>query len=166
MKTLIIFQDVVELSKQKVAMCLSVFAFCDLSSRMSFSIIAEKLRISAKCAYICGLLSVAILREIIGQLRSFESILIGIGIFGYIRAITTVNQVILVSELCSKYYPQRFAAAYGMNMIFKGVAAISIGQFLGYVRDITNDYTFCFYAQNSFLVFILILWTAEAIFRR
>lgn len=105
-------------------MCLSVFALCDLTSRMTFSVIAEKMNISAKTAYITGLIVVGILREIIGNLKSFEMILLTIGVFGYIRAITTVNQVILVSELCSKYYPEKFSAAYGMNMIFKGEPCI------------------------------------------
>jgi hypothetical protein len=154
----------VNLSKHEIALCLSIFALSDLSSRLSFSIIAEKLNISPKTAYICGLLIVGVLREVIGNLRSFEMILLTIAIFGYTRAITTVNQVVLVSELCSKYYPEKFPAAYGMNMIFKGIAAISIGQFLGHVRDTANNYSICFYAQNSFIAFILILWGVEAIF--
>lgn len=48
---------------------------------MSFSIIAEKMNISAKSAYVSGLLIIGVLRELIGQLRSFEMILLIIGIF-------------------------------------------------------------------------------------
>lgn len=90
-------------------------------------------------------------------------VVFSIAVFGYLRATSVVNQVLILSDYCSKHYPGKFSSVYGLNMIIKGIFVMIIGQTQGYLRDTLIGYEFCFHIHNIFLIFVLIIWLIEAI---
>lgn len=143
-------------------MCLSVYAAFDLASRLSFHFIAEKLRVSTKGVYIFGIIAAGIFRSLFAEARTFNTILFSIAIFGYLRATSVVNQVLILSDHCAERYPEKFSGAYGLNMIIKGIVVMIVGQTLGYLRDVSISYEMCFHIHNAFLGIVLLIWSIES----
>lgn len=143
-------------------MCLSVYAAFDLASRLSFHFITEKLKVTTKGVYIFGIIAAGIFRSIFAESRTFKTVLFSIAIFGYIRATSVVNQVLILSDHCTEHYPEKFSGAYGLNMIIKGIVVMILGQILGHLRDVAISYETCFHLHNAFLVIILLIWSIQS----
>lgn len=149
--------------KWQIALCLSTLAAFDLASRLSLHLITDRMKLSNKTVYIVGLISAGFLKAILAQAKSFEVILISIAIFGYLRATSVVNQIILLSDYCAKRYPEKFSSALGLNMVFKGVIVLAFGQIIGHMRDHSLSYSTCLHLHNAFHACVLLIWGLQAI---
>ena len=72
-----------------------------------------------------------------------------------------MNQILVISEHCTKYYPSRFAGALGLNLLFCGISVVTFGQLFGLFRDYFNNFAYSFYLEDVFVVFILSIWLIE-----
>jgi hypothetical protein len=80
---------------------------------------------------------------------------------------TVVNQNLTISEYCQlQGCEEKLAPALGLNMVTKAIFVITLGQFLGWTRDLTQSYSLCLHAQNACLVVVVVLWTSEDYCRR
>lgn len=144
-------------------MCLSCLAAFDLLSRLTFHFITDQLNFSNRKTYVAGLVLLCVIRSVLAEITDYRIILVIVSFFGYVRALVVVNQVLLISDLCTKYYPHKFAGALGMNMIFRGVIVLAIGQMMGLIRDHLNSYVLSLHSENLIVAFILIVWLIEYI---
>lgn len=65
---------------------------------------------------------------VLAEQKTFEWVIFGSILCGYIRAMSVVNQNLAVSEYC---HDSKLPAALGLNMVTKGLIVLSVGQFLG-----------------------------------
>lgn len=145
---------------------MSVLAAFDLLSRLTFHFLTDKLGLSHRAIFMVGTLTLGIIRSILAELSSFSSLIIICGVFGYFRAMAVINQVLTISEFCNKYHPDKIPGALGLNMIIKGFTVLSVGQLLGWFRDLTQSYTLSLHSQNILLSIVMIIWTVELIWYR
>lgn len=140
---------------------MSVLAGFDLISRLSFHVLTDKLKLSHRAIFMVGTLTLGIIRSILAELTDYTALIITCALFGFFRAMAVVNQVLTISEFCTKYYPEKIPGALGLNMIIKGITVISVGQLLGWFRDLTESYTLSLHSQNIVLSIVMIIWTVE-----
>lgn len=140
---------------------MSVLAAFDLISRLSFHLFTDKLNLSHRSIFMIGTLILGIIRSILAELTGFTALVIACAFFGYFRALAVVNQVLCISEFCTKWCPEKLAGALGLNMIIKGLAVISIGQVLGWIRDLTGSYNLSLHSQNVLLSIVMVVWVIE-----
>ena len=81
---------------------------------------------------------------------------------GMTKSATVLNNNLTISGHCR---PEKLAGGLGLNMIAKGIIVITIGQFLGWIRDYTDSYVVCLHAQNTLLLFVILVWTPEICYR-
>lgn len=67
---------------------------------------------------------------VLAEQKTFEWVIVGSILCGYIRAMSVVNQNLAVSEYCHEH-ESKLPAALGLNMVTKGLVVLSVGQFLG-----------------------------------
>ncbi|KAG5677071.1 hypothetical protein PVAND_006855 [Polypedilum vanderplanki] len=153
--------DTAHLNKDQTAMCLSILATFGIISRLTFHFITSKLKFSSQKLYVIGIILLMIIRSLLAQLTNYRAILFTCAVFGYFRALVIVNQVLIISDLCTQNYPEKFGGALGLNMIFKSLSIITFGQLLGFARDHLDSYSLGLHFENLLLVFILIIWMSE-----
>ncbi|KAL7049968.1 hypothetical protein ACKWTF_003922 [Chironomus riparius] len=158
-------QETAKLDTTQTAMCLSVLATFDLTSRVTFHFITDRTSLSSRQILVIGIVCLGILKTILTFLTTYMSILITCSIYGYFRAIVLVNQILAISEHCTKYHPKRFAGALGLNMLFCGISVVTFGQLFGTFRDYFNDFSYSFYLEDIFVTFILSIWLIEYFYR-
>lgn len=139
-----------------------MYAAFDLASRLTFHFITDKFNLTNKSVYVCGIIAAGVFRGFLAESKSFHMILIYIAFFGYLRATSVVNQVIILSDHCTKHYPDKFSGAFGLNMIFKGIVVMIVGQSLGHLRETLINYEICFHIHNAFLAIVLLIWGIES----
>lgn len=140
---------------------MSVLAAFDLISRLTFHFFTDRLRLSHRTIFMVGTLSVGVVRSILAELTDYTSLIVACAFFGYCRALTVVNQVLTVNEFCMKNCPEKLPGALGLNMLIKGFSVITIGQLLGYVRDLTQSYVLSLHSQNILISIAMIVWTID-----
>lgn len=156
-------QDTVALSRADTALCMSVLAACDVLSRLTLPTFTSRWHISCRSIFLIGTVLLTVARSLMAHTSERTQLIAMSAVLGYVRAATVVNQNLVVSEYATR---ERLAAALGLNMVAKGVAVISIGQLLGLVRDVTQSYPICMYAQNVCLVVTAVWWAVEIVRRR
>lgn len=140
---------------------MSVLAGFDLLSRLSFHLFTDKLHLSHRSIFMIGTLTLGIVRSILAEMTGFTSLLITCAFFGYFRALAVVNHVLCISEFCTSWCPEKLPGALGLNMIIKGFAVITIGQVLGWIRDLTGSYNLSLHSQNVLLSIVMVVWVIE-----
>ena len=158
------FQETTKLDSSQTAMCLSVLAAFDLISRLSFHFITDLTSLSSRQILVIGIFILGIIKTILTFLTAYHSILITCSIYGYFRAIVLVNQILAISEHCTKYYPKRFAGALGLNMVFSGISVVTFGQLFGIFRDHVSDFSYSFYFEDIFIILVLSIWLIEYLY--
>lgn len=155
------FQETANLDSNQTAMCLSVLAAFDLFSRLTFHFITDLLDISTKATFVLGIILLGIIKTIMTFLSSYIYILIACSFYGYVRASVIINQILILSEHCAKFYPQRFPGALGLNMLFNGITVMIFGPMFGNFRNYFTDFSYSFYFQDIFMIFVLAFWLLE-----
>lgn len=107
---------------------MSILAGADLVSRLTLPTITDKLKISCRNIFLVGSILLTCTRATMAETLNRSNLLIISALYGYVRAATVVNQNLTVSEYTNE---TRLAGALGLNMVFKGVFVITIGQVLG-----------------------------------
>lgn len=160
---LFIFQETANLSRGDAALCMSVLATADLVSRLTLPTLTERLKLSCRSVFLIGAVLLTISRTVLAETLDRQKLIVISAIYGYVRAATVVNQNLTISEYASQ---DKLSSALSLNMIAKGMFVMSIGQFLGWIRDYTGSYTICLHAQNILLVIVIALWLPEILYRR
>ncbi|KAJ4434861.1 hypothetical protein ANN_23432 [Periplaneta americana] len=137
-------QDTAGLTRSQTALCMSVLASADISSRLLLPQITDRLKARSRTTFLVGAVSLGVIRS--GYIRTTEInnqssivsvtaearglyVLIAISaINGFIRGSTVVNQNLALSEYCSK---EKVPAALGINMVAKGIGILTFGPMLG-----------------------------------
>lgn len=130
-------------------------------SRLSFHVFTDKLNLSHRSLFMIGTLSLGIVRSILAELTDYRAIMVTCSVFGYLRAIVVVNQLLTLSEFCTNWCPEKLPGALGLNMIIKMISVITIGQIFGLIRDLTNSYVISLHSQNILLSIAMIIWITE-----
>lgn len=81
---------------------------------------------------------------------------------GMTKSATVLNNNLTIS---GHVKPEKLPGGLGLNMISKGVLVITVGQLLGWIRDVTNSYVLCLHAQNGLLLLVIVVWTPEIFYR-
>ncbi|XP_070491871.1 monocarboxylate transporter 12-like [Chironomus tepperi] len=153
-----------KMTETQTTTCLSVLATFDLISRLTFHFITDYTSLSSRQILVIGVFCLGILKTTITFLTTYESILFTLSIYGYFRAIVFVNQILVLSEHCTKYYPRRFAGALGLNMAFTGISTLFFGQLFGIFRNYISDFSYSFYLEDTFVISIMSIWFIEYLY--
>lgn len=107
---------------------MTILAAADLASRLTLPTITDRLKLSCRIVFLIGAILVTIMRVILAETLSRSKLLIISAIYGYVRAVTVVNQNLTISEYATQ---DKLSSALGLNMIAKGISVMFIGQLLG-----------------------------------
>lgn len=151
------------LSRLDTALAMTVLASGDVLSRLTVPILTDRLKVSARVTLLYGLIFLIIVRSILAESDSRNQVLAFSFAFGYVRATTVVNQNLCLAEYCEDH--RLLSSALGLTMILKAIAVITVGQLLGYMRDLTNSYTTSLHMQNVALVVVVICWSSELVYK-
>ncbi|EDW09251.1 monocarboxylate transporter 13 [Drosophila mojavensis] len=147
---------------QAVATCMSVVAGADIVFRLLLPCITDRLRIPYRVVFLMGIVGLLIARLLLAQTTSLPVIIAMSVQVGMTKSATVINNNLTISAYCRS---EKLAGGLGLSMISKGIIVIIVGQLLGWVRDYSNSYVVCLYAQSLVLLLVVVVWTPEIYYR-
>ncbi|KAL5286238.1 hypothetical protein ACFFRR_007719 [Megaselia abdita] len=151
-------QNSVHLNKSDTALCMSMVASADLISRLLLPFATEKLQVPSRVVFLFGTIGLLISRAALAETTDITSLLVLSALTGITKSATVLNNNLAISEYVR---PEKLAGGLGLNMITKAILVISVGSFLGWIRDFTESYILCLHVQNIFLGLVIVVWTPE-----
>lgn len=133
-------------------------ASADLISRILLPIATEKLHVPSRVVFLFGTIGLLISRAALAETTDFTSLLVLSALSGITKSATVLNNNLAISEYIR---PEKLAGGLGLNMITKAILVITVGSFLGWIRDFSGSYILCLHVQNIFLGLVIVVWTAE-----
>lgn len=130
-------------------------------ARITFPFITERMKLSNKSQFLIGAVFMCLFRGIMAENSNYQVILINCVAYGYFKALVMVNQGLVVSQYCALKAPGSLPGALGLLMLTRGLCIITIGQFLGWIRDFSGSYSLCLHVQNIFILLVVFLWISE-----
>ena len=137
---------------------MSVAASADLASRILLPFATEKLQVPSRVVFLFGTIGLLISRAALAETTDLTSLLVLSALTGITKSATVLNNNIAISE---QVRPEKLAGGLGLNMIIKAILVITVGSFLGGIRDYTESYILCLHVQNIFLGLVILVWTPE-----
>lgn len=126
---------------------MTILAVADLTSRLTLPTITDRLKLSCRIVFLIGAILITILRAILAETLARPKLIIMSAVYGYIRAVTVVNQNLTIAEYANH---DKLSSALGLNMIAKGISVMLIGQFLGELNFIILSFSIFFLIQTQF----------------
>ncbi|RZF33921.1 hypothetical protein LSTR_LSTR012263 [Laodelphax striatellus] len=147
-------------SKRETAMALSIMAMADITARVAVPPILDRSSFSRRKTLMLVCLFVAISRSVLAEQTQWIPLIICLVIHGFFRGVALINFPLVISE----YVPvDKFAAAYGLSMVSKGVFIVLFGPVPGYIRDLTGSYPICIHVQSFMILLCIIAWSIESV---
>ncbi|KAK7788345.1 hypothetical protein R5R35_014750 [Gryllus longicercus] len=146
------------LARADVALCMSLMAGLDITSRLVLPLFTDRARVPARITFLVGALVLAATRSLVALQEELPALLATSALCGFVRGATTVNHNLAVSESCS---PEKLPGALGLNMVIKGISILILGLFIGWLRDVTGSYTLCMHVLSLIVTLPMLVWLAE-----
>lgn len=137
---------------------MSVVASADLISRILLPFATEKLQVPSRAVFLFGTIGLLVSRAALAETSDLQSILVLSVLTGIAKSATVLNNNLAISE---HVRPEKLAGGLGLSMITKAILVMTVGIFLGWIRDYTGSYVLCLHTQNVFLGLVIFVWTLE-----
>lgn len=151
------------LTRGQTATCMSVLAGADILSRLTIPIFSKWIGIGARTTFFFGIFGLALARSYMALQSDYMTLIVASAITGYIRATTVVNINLTIAEYVSQ---EQVPCALGLNMVNKGLTVITVGHFLGWVRDYTDSFELGIHVSSLVLLLVYVMWLPEMICKR
>ncbi|ALC41308.1 CG8389, partial [Drosophila busckii] len=145
-----------------IASCMSVVAGADIVFRLLLPCLTDRLRIPYRVVFLLGTVGMLAARVQLAETTSLPVIIAMSVLTGLAKSATVINNNLTISAHCRA---EKLAGGLGLSMITKGVVVITVGQLLGWIRDFSNSYVSCLYAQTALLLLVALVWTPEIYYR-
>lgn len=151
------------LTKADAALCMSVTAAADIVARLTVPWLTDRVKaVGSRNTLLVSMTLLAAIRSLIVEQTGLREI-VWISLFcGFIRGAAVLNLNLSIAEYCCM---DKLPAALGINMVLKFFAILSIGPFLGWLRDATGSYPICVHTQSLLLILVAITWFLEILIR-
>lgn len=141
----------------QVNVAINVILFSDIITRMSVSYIVSSF--SSQKVFLFGILGIGIFRLLILHLNlNYEMIIFLCVCLGFFRALTVINQIIIISDLCKKFCPRKLPGCLGLSYCIKS-AFLAIFNYLFQYLDYSGIDLKCHLYLHVFLqLTVVVLW--------
>ncbi|XP_066994365.2 monocarboxylate transporter 9 [Anabrus simplex] len=159
-----ILAELAKMPRASVATIMSVQAVADISARLLVPLGADTWHWSARTLYILSLLGSILGRSVLAHFHSSLSLLLALAVLlGIAKGIKAVFQALIIPN----YVPlEKLPAASGLLMVINGILSISLGPFIGFVRDASSSHIVALYTTSAMSLFCVLLWGVEALVSR
>lgn len=128
----------------------------DIISRISFAFITDSFKLSSKTIFLIGLVGTTIIRLVmLDPYLNFEFILFICIILGTFRALTVVNQILIIVDFSKGRCPRRVPGMIGLCYVMKSIL-VAVSE---YLYEPLEDYNTHIYIHLGIQIIVLILWT-------
>ncbi|XP_050581959.1 uncharacterized protein LOC126918291 isoform X1 [Bombus affinis] len=146
------------LSKIEIATVMSILASFDVIARLSIPTIAKLVGWQNRTFFLVGVCATAAGRIVLAHVQNF-GVIVAVAIL--IGAGDAFKTVFMALVLPSHIPLSKLPAAIGIQLLSCGIVSLTLGPIVGWIRDVTSNYTIMLHFLNIFTYLTVISWWLE-----
>lgn len=143
--------------------CVFTITVSDILSRLAYPLIASVLRFPSRFVFLIGVFGLGVVRLIFlyMQMDNYILSLMVCMALGFFRALTVVNQVLVLCDFCEQNCPSKLPGTLGLSVVIKAIMLVIFGWTFHGICEISANLTLTFYSQIFLFLIVIIIWLVE-----
>lgn len=92
------------------------------------------------------------------NLEDYHVLLVICAALGFFRALTVVNQVLILLDFCEEFCPTKLPGLLGLSVVIKTMMLVIFGWLFSFLQRVSPDLTFSLYSHILLLTLIIFIW--------
>lgn len=143
--------------------CLFAISITDVIFRVAYPMIHEKVKLTSRHMFLSGIFGLAAIRLILinMDMDNYELVVMLCSMLGAFRAVTVINQVIVLVDFTEDYCPAKLPGVLGLSVVIKAGLLYFFSWMYEAMRKIEPSLMMNFYTQIVLYVIVIVLWAME-----
>ncbi|CAG9799751.1 unnamed protein product [Chironomus riparius] len=143
------------LESSQAQICTYVIRIADIMARMSFAFITDAFKLSSKTVLLIGLIGTTAVRLVLlDPYLNFEFILFVCITLGTFRAMTVINQILIIVDFAKGRCPRRVPGMLGLCYVMKSILVV-VSECL---YEHLEDYNTHIFIHLGIQIIVIVLW--------
>lgn len=96
------------------------------------------------------------------ELNDYKLLLMVCAALGFFRALTVVNQVLILCDFCEDNCPRKLPGTLGLSVVIKAFMLILFGWGFNGMREFTLSLSMNLYSQVFLFTMVIIIWLLDS----
>lgn len=131
--------------------------------RVSYPMIHDRLRLTSRTIFLIGITGLGVIRMFIlhSDNENYLHMILLCAALGVFRAITVINQVLVLVDFCEENCPSKLPGVLGLSVVIKAALLYFFSWMFNEMRKVHPPLVMNFYAHTVLYVIVIILWILE-----
>lgn len=143
--------------------CILAISVSDNLSRLTYPLISKTLKLSSRQTFMIGVVGLGAVRFVLltMELTNYRLLLIVCAILGFFRALTVVNQILILVDFCETTCPNKLPGTLGLSVVIKSLMLIIFGWMFNGMQVFTLNLSLNFYSQIFLFSILILTWLLD-----
>lgn len=143
--------------------CVFTITVSDILSRLAYPLIANVLRFPSRFVFLIGVFGLGVVRVIFlfVEMDNYVLTLMVCMALGFFRALTVVNQVLVLCDFCEQNCPSKLPGTLGLSVVIKAIMLVIFGWTFHGMCVISTNLTMTLYSQMFLFLIVIFIWLVE-----
>lgn len=157
------FQKQLNFDAFQINNCMFTVRVSDIFSRLLYPLISRSIRLRSRYIFMIGVLGLGAVRLMLlnMELDNFKLLLMVCAVLGFFRALTVVNQVLILVDFCEENCPTKLPGTLGLSVVIKAMMLVIFGWAFNGMWLFTLNLTLNLYSQIFLFIILILVWLLE-----
>lgn len=136
-----------------------IISAADIASRAVFPFITTTLNASPIKVFLIGVFGMAIIKLLLLHfIFPYPMIIYLCTFFGIFRALTVVNQILIIADFCKNFCPRKLCGMLGISFVIKSIILILLGYLFNALTTLSLNISIRIYSHLILQSIVIIIW--------
>lgn len=139
--------------------CINIISISDILTRAIFPFIVSSTEASSIQVFLVGVVGISIAKIILLYFNFHYSMLMFLcALLGIFKALTVVNQVLIIHDFCKNFCPRRLPGFLGLSYVIKSIFLFIFGLVFNSLAATAVDVSIHIYSHLILQFIVIIIW--------
>lgn len=143
--------------------CMLTITVSDIFTRLAYPLISKMFKFRSRYFFMIGAFGLGAVRLILlhMDLENYKLLLIVCSALGFFRALTVVNQVLILVDFCEENCPTKLPGTLGLSVVIKAIMLVIFSWAFNGMRVVLLNLSLNFYSQIFLFLALIFIWLLE-----
>lgn len=139
--------------------CINIISISDILARAIYPFIISPTEASSVQIFLVGVVGISITKIILLYFNFKYSMLVFLcALIGIFKALTVVNQVLIIDDFCKRFCPRRLPGMLGLSYVIKSIFLYIFGLIFSSLAATSVDISIHIYSHLILQFIVVIIW--------
>ena len=137
-----------------------IISAADITSRVVFPFITTTLNASPIKVFLIGVIGMSIVKLLLLNFNFPYAMIIYLCVFfGIFRALTVVNQILIIADFCKNFCPPKLCGMLGISFVIKSIFLVLLGYLFNELTTLSLNISIRIYSHLILQSIVILIWS-------